>query len=131
MADTLASDKQQVKHALSVANRPEFELLKSKERFETVAKALKDGTLSSKDEVPVTHQGNEVGKISQTRQKVTLSVDRKVSPEFAEFVLNEVPGSTRSTARASDRHELKKKQEIETKQKKKAPKPAFGSPSPS
>ncbi|MCG8274663.1 plasmid partitioning protein RepB [Aquamicrobium sp. NLF2-7] len=91
LADTLASDKQQVKHALSVANRPEFELLKSKERFETVAKALKDGTLSSKDEVPVTHQGNEVGKISQTRQKVTLSVDRKVSPEFAEFVLNEVP----------------------------------------
>jgi ParB family chromosome partitioning protein len=41
--------------------------------------------------VPVTHQGNEVGRISQTKQKVTLSVDRKASPEFAEFVLNEVP----------------------------------------
>ena len=91
LADMLASDKQQAKQALNVANRPEFKLLKSKERFEAVAKALKDGALTPKDEVPVTHQGNEVGRISQTRQKVTLSVDRKASPEFAEFVLNEVP----------------------------------------
>ena len=91
LADMLASDKQQAKRALDVANRPGFELLKSKERFEAVAKALKDSTLAAKDEVPVTHQGNEVGRISQTRQKVTLSVDRKASPEFAEFVLNEVP----------------------------------------
>ncbi|MGE3992344.1 plasmid partitioning protein RepB [Pseudorhodoplanes sp.] len=91
LADMLASDKQRAKQALNVANRPGFELLKSKERFEAVAKALKDGALAPKDEVPVTHQGNEVGRISQTKQKVTLSVDRKASPEFAEFVLNEVP----------------------------------------
>lgn len=91
LADMLASDKQRAKQAMNAVNHPGFELLKSKERFEAVAKALKDGALAPKDEVAVTHQGNEVGRISQTRQKVTLSVDRKVSPDFAEFVLNEVP----------------------------------------
>ena len=91
LSDMLASDKQQARQALNVANRPGFELLKSKERFEAIAKALKDGALAPKDEAPVTHQGNVIGRISQTRQKVTLSVDRKASPEFAEFVMNEVP----------------------------------------
>ena len=91
LAETLADDSRLAKKALQIANESAFTALSSKERFEAVAGGLKQGALNRSPDVAVSHDGREIGRISSSKQKVTLTVDRKTSPEFAEFVLQQLP----------------------------------------
>ncbi len=90
LADTLGSDGRLAKKALQIASGNSFAALPSKDRFDAVAKGLKDGPLARAADVSVSHNGNEIGRILTSKHKVTLTVDRKASPEFAEFVLKQL-----------------------------------------
>jgi ParB family chromosome partitioning protein len=90
LANLLAAKPNVVK-ARKLASEVSFRALPSKERFETLLKGISERSQADGDTVSVSHAGREVGRISETRQRVTLSVDRKASPEFATFVLNELP----------------------------------------
>lgn len=87
----LLTAKPNVVKARKLAAEDTFRQLPSKERFETLLKGLSDLSPSRLDTVAVSHAGREVGRISETKQRVTLTVDRKSSPEFAAFVLSELP----------------------------------------
>lgn len=91
LADSLAAGKANIDTARKLTGTPEFNALSSKERFNAVAKALKDTPLTKDAEPLLSHGGEEIGRLSQSKQKVTLTVDRRVSPDFAEFVANELP----------------------------------------
>lgn len=92
LADTLAGSSQLTKRALQIANGSTFAALPSKERFDAVASGLKEGPLTRSADIPVSHDGHEIGRISSSKNKVTLTIDRKASPDFAEFVLQQLPG---------------------------------------
>lgn len=87
----LLTSKPNVAKARKLAAEDTFRQLPSKERFEALLKVLSDQTPFQVDTVAVSHAGREVARISETKQRVTLTVDRKASPEFASFVLNELP----------------------------------------
>lgn len=87
----LLTAKPIVAKARKLAAETSFRDLTSKERFEALFKGLAEQSRSESDAVSISHAGREVGRISETKQRVTLMVDRKTSPEFAAFVLNELP----------------------------------------
>jgi ParB family chromosome partitioning protein len=91
LADGLASSERHAQRAREIANQADFASRSSKERFEAVAQSLKD-TNPGREAGPVlSASGNEIGRILETQQKVTLTIDRRASPEFAEFVIRELP----------------------------------------
>lgn len=90
LANFLAA-KPNVAKARKLVAEDTFGQMPSRERFEAVLKALSEHSPSRSDTIAVLHAGREVGRISETKQRVTLLVDRKSSPEFASFVLNELP----------------------------------------
>lgn len=91
LADSLATGKVNIDKLRKLASTPDFNSLPSKERFDAVAKTLKD-TPPSKDAEPLlSHAGDEIGRLTQSKQKITLTVDRRASPDFAKFVANELP----------------------------------------
>lgn len=83
--------KPNVAKARKLVAEDTFGQMPSRERFEAVFRALSEQSPPRSDTVAVSHAGREVGRISETKQRVTLMVDRKSSPEFASFVLNELP----------------------------------------
>ena len=87
----LLTSHSNVAKARRVAAEASFGRLPSKERFEAVLRGLADEGSSQSDTIAVSHAGREVAKILETKQRVTLTVDRKMSPEFASFVLKELP----------------------------------------
>jgi ParB family chromosome partitioning protein len=91
LADAFNSEKRRIEAAREVVNRPQFSSLSSKERFEAVAQSLRSAPLAREPEAVVSSAGKEIGRLAQTKQKVTLTIDRRTSPEFAEFVMREVP----------------------------------------
>ncbi|MDX8499018.1 plasmid partitioning protein RepB [Mesorhizobium sp. VK4C] len=91
LADAFNSEKRRIEAAREVVNRPQFGSLSSKERFEAVAHSLRNAPLARAPEAIVSSAGKEIGRLAQTKQKVTLTIDRRTSPEFAEFVMREVP----------------------------------------
>lgn len=90
LANLLAA-KPNIAKARKLAAEDTFRQLPSKDRFETLLKSLSDQMPFRSDTVAVSHAGREVGRISETRQRLTLTVDRRSSPEFASFILNELP----------------------------------------
>lgn len=91
LADSLAAGKSNIDKARKLAGTPDFNSLPSKERFDGVAKTLKDTPLTKDAESLRSHGGDEIGRVTQSKQKVTLTVDRRASPDFAKFVANELP----------------------------------------
>lgn len=91
LADSLAADKANIDKARKLASTPGFNAFPSKERFDAVAKALKDTPLTKNDDQLLSHSGDELGRLTQSKQKITLTVDRRASPDFAKFVTNELP----------------------------------------
>lgn len=91
LADSLAAGKANIDKARKLASTPEFNALPSKDRFDAVAKTLKDTPLTRDAEPLISHAGDEIGRLTQSKQKITLTVDRRASPEFAKFVANELP----------------------------------------
>lgn len=91
LAEILATDKTNIDKARKLASNPRFNALPSKERFDAVAKALKGTPLTKNAEQLLSHSGDELGRLTQSKQKITLTVDRRASPDFAKFVTNELP----------------------------------------
>lgn len=91
LADGLASDKRRAQRAREIAGQANFVSLPSKERFEAIARSLKDAPLTREADAVLSSSGKEIGRLSQTRQKIMLTIDRRASPEFAEFVMRELP----------------------------------------
>jgi ParB family chromosome partitioning protein len=89
LAEAMTAGKTQ--KALSIASKPEVAMLTSKERFEAVAQALAEKTFLRDASKVVLPSGQEIAQLAQTKQKVTLTINRRTSPDFAEFVMSELP----------------------------------------
>lgn len=87
----LLTAKPNVEKARKLSSEESFKELPSKERFEALLKGISEHSPTGSETVPVSYAGREIGRISETKQRVTLTVDRKASPEFAAFVLRELP----------------------------------------
>ncbi|HEV2501843.1 MAG TPA: plasmid partitioning protein RepB [Mesorhizobium sp.] len=91
LAEAMAAGKGRAQKALSIASKPEVAMLASKERFEVVAQALSEKTFARDTSKVVLPSGQEIAHLAHTKQRVTLMIDRRTSPDFAEFVMNELP----------------------------------------
>lgn len=91
LADAFDSDRRRVEAARAVVGQPQFGSLQSKERFDAVVQSLRDVPATREAEALISSAGKEIGRLAQTKQKITLTIDRRTSPEFAEFVMREVP----------------------------------------
>ncbi len=66
---------------------PAFAALESEARFKQVIAATKPPPARPKAESWSTASGETLAKVTQDEDRVSLTIDRRKSPEFAEFVL--------------------------------------------
>ncbi|KMO44596.1 hypothetical protein VQ03_02225 [Methylobacterium tarhaniae] len=66
---------------------PGFSALESEARFKQVIAATKPQPVKAKAESWSTTDGRMLAKVTQDEDRVSLTIDRRKSPEFAEFVL--------------------------------------------
>ncbi|GJE04689.1 plasmid partitioning protein RepB [Methylobacterium isbiliense] len=66
---------------------PAFAALESEIRFKQVIAATKTQATRGKAESWLTSSGETLAKVTQDEDRVSLTIDRRKSPEFAEFVL--------------------------------------------
>lgn len=85
------SSTAQRKKAKDLAESAAFKQMPSKNRFEALLAQLLESVGTDGTKSAITIDGREMAQISQSQRRVTLTVDRKSSPDFAEFLLNEVP----------------------------------------
>jgi ParB family chromosome partitioning protein len=67
---------------------PEFQLLPSDDRFKSALATLKPSQQRSQTTTWSTVDGRNLAKIVHNDERISLTIDRRKSPEFAEFVLN-------------------------------------------
>ena len=89
LADLLRNPKS-LDAALKEAVAPEVQKKESDDRFKGVLDAVKTAPLPSKTEAWTTTDGTKLARVSSNAQRVTLTIDRKQSPAFAEFVLTRI-----------------------------------------
>jgi ParB family chromosome partitioning protein len=68
------------------AATPEFALLESDDRLKAMLSAVKTQPARAKTET-WSDAGKKLAKVTSSSGKITLTIDRKASPEFADFVL--------------------------------------------
>ena len=68
----------------------DFELLDSDERFKKTLASLKPRPGQNQTENWSAPKGGGLAKITHNEQRVSLTIDRRKSPEFAAFVLNQL-----------------------------------------
>ena len=91
LADAFESDRRRIEAARAVIGQSQFGSLQSKDRFEAVVQSLRKVPSPREAQAVMSSTGKEIGRLAQTKQKITLTIDRRASPEFAEFVMREVP----------------------------------------
>jgi ParB family transcriptional regulator, chromosome partitioning protein len=74
--------------ARKAALEPELQSLDSDERFKRVLAATKPRSLGGKIENWSTAKGAALAKVIHNDDRVSLTIDRRKAPKFAEFVLN-------------------------------------------
>ena len=89
LADLLKSPKL-IDAARKAATAPDQQAKESDERFNAVLAALKPGAPKAKTEAWSSVGGEKLAKISSNAQRVVVTVDRKQSPAFADFLLTRV-----------------------------------------
>jgi ParB family chromosome partitioning protein len=67
---------------------PDFQLLESDERFKKALGSLKPLADQNRTESWTTAKGASLAKLTRNDDRVSLTIDRRKSPEFADFVLN-------------------------------------------
>jgi ParB family transcriptional regulator, chromosome partitioning protein len=72
------------------ATAPELLSKESDDRFNAVLAALKPGAPKAKTEAWSSAGGEKLAKVSSNAQRVVITVDRKQSPAFADFLLTRV-----------------------------------------
>ena len=81
-----------IKKATSLTKEDSFAVLSSPERLQAVLEAVKPASRRSNDrDVLRSRTGVELGHIVKSARKVTISIDRKVSPDFAEYLVLHMP----------------------------------------
>lgn len=81
-----------IEAARKAATAPLTQAQDSDARFRAVLAAVKPGPLKSKTEVLKDGEGGKIGKVASNASRVVLTLDRKHAPEFADFVLERIPG---------------------------------------
>jgi ParB family transcriptional regulator, chromosome partitioning protein len=89
LAELLKNPKS-LETARKAVTAPELQDQESDERFKTVFAAIKRAPLKARNETWAAADGKKLAKVVSNAQRVTLTIDRKQSPEFAEFVLTRV-----------------------------------------
>ncbi|MBX3538428.1 MAG: plasmid partitioning protein RepB [Chelatococcus sp.] len=91
LADLLSrSDAQDRATALVRSNS--FAGLSSDARFKAVLAALKPKSGGSREpSVWTSRHGSPLARVEQSERKLSVTIDRRQAPEFADFVLNELP----------------------------------------
>jgi ParB family chromosome partitioning protein len=79
-----------IEAARKAATAPELQAKDSDERFNAVLATLRPGAPKSKTEAWANAGGEKLAKISSNAQRVVVTVDRKQSPAFADFLLTRV-----------------------------------------
>jgi ParB family chromosome partitioning protein len=74
--------------ARRVVADPRFQSFDSDERFKKVLASLKPPSGQSLTEIWPTASGGSLAKVTCNDDRVSLTIDRRKSPEFADFVLN-------------------------------------------
>jgi len=88
----LLKETKLIEAAEAAISVPDFRELDSDERFRRVLAALKRAPVKSSTEAWTEADGRKLGKLVANDERLTLTVDRKQSPEFAEFILTELRG---------------------------------------
>ena len=70
------------------ASSPDVQAMDSDERFKRVLASLKPQPPKSRSENWSTARGESLAKVVQNEDRISLTIDRRKSPEFADFVLN-------------------------------------------
>lgn len=86
MAKTLSSDARKVSRARKFIKTDAFLKLSSKERFNALAKALKGYDSAENGETIYSDRGDPICEIKQSKSRFTLTIDRTVSSEFAQWL---------------------------------------------
>lgn len=73
--------------AIAFAQSPEVQLVPSADRLKMVVNHLKPRRANRLPDVWTTEAGEQLAKVHQNKTKVDISIDRKLAPEFADFVL--------------------------------------------
>jgi len=90
LAEHLAKEAR-VERARQVAASQDVIALPSDERFKAVLASLKPNARKSKVDVWSSNAGSRLARVVQNSEKVLLTIDRRIAPDFAEFVLRELP----------------------------------------
>ncbi len=83
----LLTDKNALTKARKLAASDDVAMLESDQRFKRVLQALKPPVAASQADTWSTPKGESFAKVSQSKDRVSLIIDRKKSPGFAEFVM--------------------------------------------
>jgi ParB family chromosome partitioning protein len=86
LTDLLKNPKS-LEAAREAALAKDLQARESDERFKAVLAAVKLGPIKSKTESWASADGRKLAKVVSNAKRVTLTIDRKQSPEFAEFLL--------------------------------------------
>jgi ParB family chromosome partitioning protein len=89
LADLLKDTKSR-DAAANAATAPNLQTKDSDERFKAVLTAIKRAPIETRMEAWAGPDGKKLAKLASNAQRVTLTIDRKQSPAFAEFVLTRV-----------------------------------------
>ncbi|CAM5280095.1 ParB family chromosome partitioning protein [Aquamicrobium terrae] len=89
LADRLSSPTE-IEAARSIASGEGFGMLSSEERLKTIVDALKPASYSSEKEALFSPTGDKIGQIIRSKRKITITVDRKASPTFADYLTRQL-----------------------------------------
>ena len=81
-----------IETARKAATAPLTQAQDSDGRFRAVLAAVKPGPIKSKTEVLKDGEGGKIGKVASNASRVTVTVDRKRAPQFADYLLERLPG---------------------------------------
>jgi ParB family chromosome partitioning protein len=86
----LVRNPRSLEAARRASSAPDLADKESDDRFKAVLAAVKHAPIKSKTEAWSGRDGKKLAKVVSNAQRVTLTIDRKQSPEFAEFLLSRV-----------------------------------------
>jgi ParB family chromosome partitioning protein len=88
----LVEKSSSAENAVELVHSSEMKLLQSAERFKALVARLKPRRLErGLPDVMSTADGERLAQVKQSRAKVEIMIDRKATPDFAAFVLEQLP----------------------------------------
>lgn len=91
LAEQLAS-RDVVDRVRALATSPRFQGLDSDERFKQVYAAVRPRSGRERTETLATPIGSKFARVTQSSDKLSITIDRRAAPEFGEFLLERLRG---------------------------------------